>query len=317
MYTTSAPHPDFGHVVDDDGILVVIDWRGDERRMGSLPDKFDPVLSVPIDSPATTNLAFEDLLAAEGIELTDAQIEEIARSGVMDGRPKFGGQFIDNQNNHGSCNGYMEAGMLACARYRRGEPLELLSGAYAYSLMNGGRDQGSQLAHAMANVSDRGICRKQLCDWRQIYPSMYNRAVCDADAKRFRGFLQYPCRTLRGFWTGLALGFDGGCAVHAARNFMRVNADGIAGVDSGPGNHAVRCDGLIWTDFGPTGTGDNSWGLEYGDGGRMQLHTGHFNGTFRNHQFWILPSTVDDPDDANKPPRLAVATRAPRLVSVS
>ncbi len=300
-------HAKCGHAVDDNGILVVTDWQGDERRMGSLPDRDVPLALV----------TFEEALEAAGEALlTDAQIEEICRSGVMDGRAKFGSTMVDNQNTHGSCNGFLEAGVLGCARVRRGEPFEFLSGAYAYSLMNGGRDQGSQLAAGLAGVAG-GVCRRELCNWRQIYPHLYDRAACAADAKRFRGFLQYPCATLRGLWSGLAMGFDGGVAVHAAGRFMSTDSTGMAGVANGGGNHAVRCDGIVWGPNGPTGTGVNSWGTGYGDGGRMLMDERHFAQTFRNHQFWILPTTTDDPDDANKPPRIVVQARGPRIVPVA
>jgi len=302
-------HPRCGHVVDDNGILVVTDWKGDDRRMGSLPDKHLLAAGTP---------TFDDLLAANEIEpYTDAMIEEIARSGEADGEKKFGSIFNDDQHSKGSCNGQAEAGALGTARYRRGEPLEKLSGAYAYSLMNGGSDNGSALASSLANVERYGVCRASLCRWDQIYPHLYDKAACDADAKRFRGFLQLPAMSLRVVWTALCMRFDVVVAVHAGNNFMRLTAEGTAGVDGGPGNHAVRCDGIRWTSFGPTGTGMNSWGLSYGKNGRMDLHEGHFRQTFSRHQFWVLPSSQDDPTDANKPPRLIVEARGPRLVPVA
>ena len=307
-------HPHFGRVVDDGGILVVTDWAGDERRMGSHPDRNSPALA--------TMTTFEDLLAASGVPVfSDSDLEAIAKSGVMDGRKKFGSQFVDDQKSHGSCNGFSQAGVTGNARYRRGEPLVRLSGAYAYSLMNGGRDRGSALADSMANCVAKGICRAEFCNWQQIYPSLYDRAKCDADAANFKGLMSYPATTLAGYWTGLAMGFDGGCAVMAGRNFMSTNSEGYAGTDSGGGNHAVRCDGLVWGSQGLTGTGVNSWGTSYGDGGRMLLHAGHFRQTFGYHTFWILPATTDDPTDDNKPPRLVGPTSVadvlgPRLVRV-
>lgn len=302
-------HARCGHVVDDNGILVVTDWKGDDRRMGSLPDKHLLAAGTP---------TFDDLLTANEIEpYTDAMIEEIARSGAMNGETKFASMFNDDQHSKGSCNGQSEAGIIGNARYRRGEPFVKLSGAYAYSLMNGGMDNGSALASALANVERYGVCRAELCAWDKIYPRLYDKAACDEDAKRFRGFQQYPVMTLRAAWTALCMGFDLGVAVHAGNNFMRLNAEGCAGVDSGPGNHAVRCDGIRWGANGPTGTGMNSWGLGYGKNGRMDLHEGHFRQTFGNHQFWVLPSTQDDQTDANKPPRLIVEARGPRLVPVA
>jgi hypothetical protein len=306
-------HARFGHAVDDGGILVVTDWAGEERRMGSLPDRNT--------AAAATFQTFEDLLAASGVAVfTDSEIEAIAKSGIMDGRKKFQSLFVDDQHSHGSCNGYSEAGVTGNARYRRGEPLVKLSGAFAYSLMNGGRDNGSALSDAKQKCVDVGICRAEYCNWQQIYPSLYDRAKCMADAANFRGLMAYPATTLAGYWTGLAMGFDGGCAVQAGRSFMSTNSEGYAGTDNGGGNHAVRSDGIVWGSQGPTGTGVNSWGMSYGNGGRMLLHAGHFRQTFNNHMFWILPSSTDDATDDNKAPRLVFPSAdtilGPRLVHV-
>ena len=307
-------HHHFGRAVDDNGILVVTDWKGDERRMGSLPDRHLPA--------AATFQTFESLLAASGVApYTAAEIEAIARSGIMDGRKKFGSLFVDDQHTHGSCNGFAEAGIVGTARYRRENAEAVkLSGAYAYSLMNGGRDRGSALADAKANAVERGICRAELCNWQQIYPSLYDRAKCDADARNFRGFMAYPAETMEGYLTGLAMGFDGGCAVQAARGFMSTDSEGYAGVDNGSGNHAVRSDGLIWGRNGPTGTGVNSWGLSYGDGGRMLMDVRHWQQTFRYHLFWILPTTLDNPTDGSAAPKIAAKSATdvlgPRLVRV-
>lgn len=299
----------------EDGVTVYYDHDGEFRRNGSHPDKHLPLMAP----------TFEKLLADNGVPLlSDTEIRDIARTGRLDGNKLFGFQFGDNQRSAGSCNGQATRGAQETARVRRGEPPVLLSGPYAYSLMNGGRDNGSALASGLVVCRDKGICRRELVpNWNQIYRSTYNTGAADIDAARFKGFLPYAAQTLQGFWTGLALGYDGICAVHAGNNFNRVNST-AAGVDNGSGNHAVRCDGLLWDDdFGPVGTGINSWGTSYGIGGRMGLHTGHFRQTFPNHQFWILPSTIDDPQDAHKPPQIVFPEltggdprKAPTLVGV-
>lgn len=306
-----------GETFFDGEVQVYYAHDGEYRRNGSHPDKhltLEPGL-----------VTFERLCADSGVPLlTDSEIRDIARTGRLDGNKLFGFKFGDNQRSKGSCNGQATRGGVETARVRRGEPAELLSGAYAYSLMNGGRDNGSALAAGLVVCRDRGICRRSVVPgWDQIYRNQYNTTAADQDALQFKGFLPYPAVTMQGYWTGLALGFDGICAVHAGGNFDRVNSAGVAGVDNGSGNHAVRCDGILWDDnLGPIGTGVNSWGEGYGKGGRMGLHTGHFNQTFRYHQFWILPSTIDNPNDAHKPPTLVFPAmtgdprKAPTLVGV-
>ena len=228
-------------------------------------------------------------------------IEEIARSGDMDGRAKFDTSFIKDQRSHGSCNGFAAAAALTRARIRRRLPRVDLSGAYIYSLINGGRDSGSLLEDGMKVMQSRGIATESTVGWDAIYPSRYDRAKADAEAERFKGFECYAVKSKEGLWTALALNFDVVVAVHAGNAFMRLDSQGVCGVDSGPGNHAVAVDGLVWIDGQPVATGYNSWNTSYGNQGRMLMTWRHFSQPFGYHVFYAIRSTGDDTQGDNPP----------------
>lgn len=233
----------------------------------------------------------------------EGDILRIAKEGTADKRNVFAGDWIKDQKNHGSCNGFAGAAALTRARVRRGLERVDLSGAYLYSLINGGRDQGSMLDDGMEALMKRGCATKATVAWNQIYPSQYDRAKADAEAARYKAFEAYAVKTLPGLWTALAAGWDCVVAVHAGNSFMRVGADGVVGVDNGPGNHAVAADGLYYSArLGElVAAGVNSWGLNYGTQGRMGLTASHFAQTMRFHVFYAIRSTTDDPEADNPP----------------
>ena len=257
---------------------------GVERILGCL---------LPPQGFVTSFPALEDAVPV----ISARDIEEIARSGDMDGRKKFDASFIKDQRSHGSCNGFAGAAALTRARVRRRLPRVDLSGAYLYSLINGGQDRGSLLEDGMRVMQTKGIATEQTVGWDAIYPSRYNREKADAEAAQFKAFECYAVKTKEGFWTALALNFDIVLAVHVGSRFMRVDSQGIAGVDSGPGNHAVGADGITWGNDQPLATAYNSWNLSYGDQGRMLLTWSHLSQPWGYHTTYAIRSTLDGNGD--------------------
>lgn len=192
-----------------------------------------------------------------------------------------------------SCNGYAGAGGLQAARWIRGIRDGLkLSGAHLYSKINGGRDMGSALEDGLKAIKKWGIAPADLVPWDQIYPQEQPRNA-DAEATKHKGLTCYAVQTRQGFRTAVAAGFPVIVAVHAGRNFQRLNAQGIAGVDSGRGNHATFVLGAKL--IGGTECYDmqNSWNTRYGTGGRCFLTWDSFAQTFGTHTFYAIASTDD------------------------
>lgn len=229
------------------------------------------------------------------------------------GSTRFDSAWIMNQRNHGSCQGFMSAGMLSRAFVRRGMrrtesgqllPLDriLLSGAYIYSWCNGGRDSGSTLDDGMAIVTNRGSCLQTTVPWNKIYPSQYDVEKANAEAAQNKAFECYALRDEAQLFTACILGFDVGIAVHADSGFNRLDGNAIAGGGNGPGNHAVGVDGC-WLQ-GDTLVADmyNSWATSYGRQGRAgvtwQQHLRH---TYRYHPFYAIRSSLDGSGEMNPP----------------
>ena len=238
---------------------------------------------------------------SSGPMLSRDEIVNIAKSNTMRGSTRFGDDIIKDQRSFGSCNGFAGALCLTRARIRRGLTRIDLSGAYLYSLINGGRDQGSLLEDGMRTMQEKGIATESTVPWNAIYPSRYDKQKADAEAARFKGFECYSVRKELELFSALALGFDCVVAVHADNGFMQLDSRGVAGGGNGPGNHSVGADGLWW-DNELIADGFNSWNLTYGNRGRMGLTWNrHFASTTKYHVFFAIRSTSDDPQGDNPP----------------
>jgi hypothetical protein len=265
------------------------------------------ILELPDGTPVGTGLQVPTSLATAfplyedvGPMLSAAQIETIAKSGKAKGRTRFDPSFIKNQRTHGSCQGFASAAAATRARISRGLERVDLSGAYAYSLVNGGRDNGSLLEDGM-RACQAGYATEATVGWDAIYPSRYDVAKAKAEAARFKMTEVYAARTEQALFSGLALGFAAVVAVHADNGFMRLDGRGVAGGGQGPGNHAVGADGLWW-DGELIADGFNSWDVTYGDDGRMGLTwRRHFSNTASYHLYYLIRDTTDDPQGDNPP----------------
>jgi hypothetical protein len=253
--------------------------------------------------PADLSTAFP-LYADRGPMLSPDEIVAVAKARPKGGLKRFDASWIKNQRDYGSCQGFASAAAVSRARVRRGLTRVDLSGAYAYSLVNGGRDRGSSLEDGML-ACQRGYATEATVPWDAVFRSRYDTAKADAEAARFKAFEVYAASTEEELFSGLALDFDAVVAVHADNGFMRLDGRGVALGGNGPGNHAVGADDLWW-DGELIAAGYNSWSTSYGDEGRMGLTwSRHFRNTARYSRFYLIRSTSDDPQDPNNPPAAA------------
>ena len=271
---------------------------GEEFKLGCL---------VPTAFPASAP-KYGDVFANEVLTLDQIRAELAKKNGAsMYGRrQKFAGQkYIRNQRSFGSCNGWSTAGAVSRLRELRGEPYVCLSGADAYSQMNGGADNGSMLADAMDKVLPAGIAPEEMVPWDHVYTRQIS-AEAKAARARFRGVEAYAVDTEEELASGLLLGRVGIVAVHVTNAFMSDDGDGINRGGNGPGNHSVGVqdikmlsDGTLCFDM------PNSWDVTYCDGGYTWLTYGrHLRETVKWHRFWLLSSTTDDEKDGSTPPKV-------------
>lgn len=268
---------------------------GDEFRLGCLPPPSFP----------TGHACFADAFRAEMLTLDQVRAALAPFNGrsLYGRRERFAGErYIRNQRHFGSCNGFAVAGRLSVMRELRGEPYVCLSGADAYSQMNGGADNGSVLSDAMKIVEANGIAPEDMVPWDRIYTHQIS-AEAKAARARFKGFKTYALDSEEELATAVALGRVCVIAVHADGGYGREDGNGVSLMGNGVGNHSVGADDIRLL---PDGTlaydNPNSWGTAWASGGRTWLtFNRHLRETVKFHRFFALVSTTDDPTDGSVP----------------
>lgn len=265
---------------------IIIDANGNERHCGSLPMPANRVSSLPPFGSGPNQLIW-----------TDEQIKEVVTDpSRVPSRELFGPEWISDQLQTSACNGHALAACAARARFRRGVRDGLLfSGAYSYSKMNGGRDNGSVIADDIEAAEEWGFCPASLVTANMIYPKL-QPAGADAEAAKHKGL---ECYKFVGDWatkmlamrTALACGFSCVVAVMAGPGYSSVDSKGVCvGVDRGPGNHAICADSVLWDGRRWLYDSPGSWSKTLGQDGRVYLTEEHFRATLGPHEFVCVPS---------------------------
>lgn len=272
----SEPFPN-----EDIDIDEIVDDNGEVRRLGTLAPPADLVSSFPVYEDTNEVWEMADIIKAA--KNPDKKPAELI----------FGDEWMQNQFSHGSCAGYAGAGGFGKTRFKRGiQDKRKFSGAWLYSLVNGGRDNGSMPDHVLRKILEVGVCFETTVPWDQIYPRQ-QPANAKIEAAKYKGIDGYVAKTIEGLYTGMARGLIAFIVVHAGRNFQRLNDKGVAGVDSGSGNHAIHADELVHEGGDLFMKGVNSWGLQYGRRGRAKLHRSSIEQPWRNHRMYLLGSTIE------------------------
>lgn len=263
---------------NDDNIDSYIDDKGQERRLGKLaPD-------------AEKTRRFRTFRSVYPL-VPRSQWKPIDR------RTTLGARFIPNQRSHGSCVGFSAISAMMRTRALRGFTFAMLSGAYVYSWINGGRDQGAMITDALDILKTKGTCLESTVGWDEIYRSQTSKG--DAEAQRFKMREGIVIETFDEAVSALILGNIPQFAIQVGGNFEAFDTDGIAGFSNGAGNHSVIADGLklsksgLWILDMP-----NSWGTGFGQEGRCFLTERHFS-SVQQDAFIHLDQDLDPNDPTN------------------
>jgi hypothetical protein len=187
-----------------------------------------------------------------------------------------------------NCNGYALANAAWRAAYAGGNTkLTKRSGSYAYSLMNNGRDQGSELFRAFQVGQEYGLPSLVSCPWNLIYRNDTRRF--DTEAALFKVDAPLLIHSWDELITAWAGPFFTVIAVQVGRNFERLNGD-VLGIDQGPGNHAVaQSDSRLNSRGDIQGKVIMNWGLQHGVRGCGWIGYEHVRETMKYHQVYAIP----------------------------
>ena len=212
------------------------------------------------------------------------------------GREHFDKSWLTNQNGYGSCASYAGSSALSKSRVIGGQARVDLSGDYLYSLVNGGRDRGSMLDRNMQAIMTKGVASRSTVPLGGIYRTKYDTAKADAEARRFRGHELYAIPDEQSMATALALQIPVVHAIHVGRNWRRLEGDVLIG-DSGVGNHSEHCDDIRYNR--QRGRFEFRNGSSHNRPYFWVYWSKHFAQTSKHHQFYAVPSAIQDPHGDN------------------
>lgn len=210
--------------------------------------------------------------------------------------------FILDQNGVGGCVGWSEANAEMRGRYVRFGENVILSGAYAYAQINGGRDNGAVITDSMTAGQEKGICLKSTMDLPHIYlPQVPSGA--DQEALKYRIGAAAVIMDEKDLALSIQFETFPQFAIMVGNNFNDYDSEGVSGFTPGPGNHSVHADSMVYS----TKTGrwiikiPNTWGKNNGPNkdGYNYVTFQHFNGPGSMQNAYVhlspLANDVDNP----------------------
>ena len=220
----------------------------------------------------------------------------------------FGGSdWVLDQNGFSSCVGNGWAGALRSARVLAGMKDEKLSPAYVYAQINGGRDAGAIISEGIPALQRNGTVPFSLMGQEPIFTRQIRSQfpTAETEAKRFRLAQYYRCDSMDELCSALQSNCMAvfGCMV--GRNFNKFDADGVAGIDPGPGNHCMMIEGMVKLPSGKWAfTVRNSWSSSWGPwkNGYVYLTEEHLFGRGVMPDICIVRFPTRDPKDPYAPP---------------
>lgn len=172
-------------------------------------------------------------------------------------------EWILNQQQTSGCVGFSGAAAEMKDRRLRGMPFVILSGAYHYSCINGGRDSGAYILDSMEAGLNKGYALKAEFDLPKIYSSQVTSDVRESALKR-RSTLAWPVNTIDELGTAIQMGLIVQCGVQVDGSFESFDGDGVSRARGRYANHSVHIDGMKKIGDRFVYHMPNTWGSKWG-----------------------------------------------------
>jgi len=203
---------------------------------------------------------------------------------------------ILDQDGTGACNAFASIQAMHTVRAIEGLPYVRLSPGNLYGRINGGRDSGSLLSDAIAELESRGVCEASIVpelDWR---PSHWPKNWADS-ARRFRILEAWDCPSFDHIASAIQSGFPVNLGIFVGNNFNPRDDGWLPEYRGGGGGHAMCGVGVVSRSAGEWGIKvANSWGAQWGKSGFGIIPESYF----RNTPFtdaWAVRVSIDPSGD--------------------
>ena len=272
-------------------IEEIVDHLGHVRRMGHIELTSEHLMM------RASRQSFQSYLESNGSGLIPRD-----KWKPVNRRKELDTKFIVDQKSCSGCSGWSANHLLMRLRVMRGMTFQRLSGAFTYSQINGGHDNGSVIVQAGKSLEDDGTCLESQFNFPHIFDKDVTEEMRET-AQRFRLLNMLTCDTFDEAGTAIQMGFLVQFPLQVGSNFEKFT-NGFIGVAKGYGNHSVGTDGM---DFINNKWGldmPNTWGPNWGPfkNGRAYVEEAAFAGQGGNDDSYVLIDAAYDPLDPNLPP---------------
>lgn len=204
-----------------------------------------------------------------------------------------------DQNGFGACTGFgATAAFQGCWNFTAASKHDF-SSAYAYSLVNGGRDQGAVVADLAKTFTSKGVCLIETVNDHTIYRRNYDANKADAEASRFRAAQTLAVESFDEIVSEILRGRCVSFGIEIGSNF-KPSADGIVPPRrGGGGGHCMCAAGVRMIENAWRLEVKNSWSAGWGVGGNCWLDDSYFRGYV---DAFVFVRHIEDPQEPNQPP---------------
>lgn len=272
-------------------ISEIVDHTGVTRKLG-----LNQVTSEHLKMRANVQ-SFKAYLESVGKGLIPkSQWVPINRRNTLDKK------FVVNQHSCSGCTGFSAAHLLMRLRALRGMTFQELSGAFVYSQINGGHDNGSVIVEALSVLTEVGTCLRAEFDFPKIFDNQVP-AQAKRTASRFKLAKGITFDTFEEAATAIQMGFVVQFPIQVGSNFEKFS-NGIAGYANGYGNHSVGADGMDFINGRWVLDVPNTWGDAWGPfaNGRVYILDKAVAGQGGSDDSYVLVDAEYDPQDIDLPP---------------
>jgi hypothetical protein len=193
-----------------------------------------------------------------------------------------------------ACTWFASCQALQYARHQSGQSYVSLDPLYAYLIVTGGRNTGTNILHAAQLIEMRGIPPKGLTESADVREQ----------AARFRMDLTSSLTSWEQILSAVATRRPVVGSVRVGPNYMHLDAEGAMGIDPGQCNHAIFLGGgLKWSDrYGWMIKHAGSWGTAWGMLGFGWYTQAHFDAGKYGEAYVTRAAREDMASDDASPP---------------
>lgn len=231
---------------------IHIDSQNEVRRLGVIQP------SDKVKARRMEMMGLGEFLRKKGVPLIPAE------KWVEIDYPRFHKpEFVLDQRSTSGCVGFSAAAANMKMRALRGMTPERLSGAFVYSLINGGNDGGAMIDDSRVALTKYGVC----LDAENPLPKIFWRQVNDEakqSALKRQMTVAYRCDNINEVATALQLGLIVQAGVQVDGNFSSFDNNGISRARGRYANHSIHLYGMKQIDGKWVYRMGNTWGATWG-----------------------------------------------------